>query len=77
MAGSFGAAMVLLLAAGPLSESMALRVTSGGLIFALGSVIIITYIISRCAPWSCPAFIPSQVLHTSGGTHRHRVAFPP
>ncbi|KAG2442544.1 hypothetical protein HXX76_002630 [Chlamydomonas incerta] len=50
MAGSFGAAVVLLLAAGPLSESMALRVTSGGLIFALGSVVIITYIISRQVP---------------------------
>ncbi len=55
MAGSFGAALVLLLAAGPLSESMALRVTSGGLIFALGSVIIITYVISRCTPEACSA----------------------
>ncbi|GLC38968.1 hypothetical protein PLESTB_000466600 [Pleodorina starrii] len=36
--------------AGPLSESMALRVTSGGLLFALGSVIILIYVMARQMP---------------------------
>ncbi|KXZ56747.1 hypothetical protein GPECTOR_1g673 [Gonium pectorale] len=36
--------------AGPLSESMALRITSGGVLFALGSVIILMVILGRQMP---------------------------
>ncbi len=47
MLGSFAAGLLFFLAAGPLSESLALRVTSGGLLFAVGAVVVVFFIIAR------------------------------
>lgn len=48
MLGCSAAGVVLFALAGPLSESLALRVTSGGVLFAAGSVLILAYVLARC-----------------------------
>ncbi|GFR41043.1 hypothetical protein Agub_g1476 [Astrephomene gubernaculifera] len=50
MLGSCVAGALVFLWASYLSESLALRVTSGGLMFALGSVIILIYVLARQMP---------------------------
>ncbi|KAG2499846.1 hypothetical protein HYH03_002137 [Edaphochlamys debaryana] len=50
MVGACVAGALVFALAGPLSESMALRVTSGGLIFALCSVLVLIWVVGRQMP---------------------------
>lgn len=50
MLGCFAAGVLVFFAAGALSESLSLRITSGALLFALGSTLIVFYVLFRLVP---------------------------
>lgn len=66
MLGCSAGGVVLFALAGPLSESLALRVTSGGVLFAAGSVLILAYVLARCDPHgTSPASLPLPYTHAT------------
>ncbi|PNH12374.1 Ferredoxin-A [Tetrabaena socialis] len=65
MLGSCLAGTLVFALAGPLSESMALRVTSGGLLFALGSILILIFLMARQVPGRRSMATTAMVLGSS------------